>query len=108
MEGDAMSAPKKRKTKAQREAEQWGALRQRVSDVVTGACGRELDVDDEGEALESPSPEELERIVPALERLFGVNEEAKRNLYLFKVHNLGHYRDVDAITNHLFEAGVRA
>lgn len=79
----------------------WAELRQRVSDVVAGACGAH----DPNAVLGGP---ELSRIVPALEDLFGCTEEGKKNLYLFGVHNLDNYTDVDDITNFLFDRGVRA
>ncbi len=56
----------KRKTKAQRYAEQLAALRQRIADIYAGACGRDVDV--EGECV---GFEELARVARDAERVRG-------------------------------------
>lgn len=89
----------KRKTKAQREAEQKAALRQRVADIAIGAAG--YNFDDESEFA---TAEFLERFVPALRVCFGTDG----NDYLWSAHCLGKWNDIDSSTQALWENGVRA
>lgn len=100
----------KRKTKAQREQEQYDALYQRVYDVVCGACGRAFDDDGESDFL---CPEDLSRVIPALQALFERkghrgDEVVTLNEYLFMPHNLNHYDTVSSIASFLWEHEVRA
>jgi len=89
----------KRKTKAQREAEQKAALRQRVADIATGAAGYELDADSEFSTAEV-----LSRLMPALQIQFSMEGRD----YLWALSNLGNYNDIDSTTDFLYEHGVRA
>lgn len=94
----------KRKTKEQREAEQYAALRQRVEDVCAGATYGECYLMDDY----TFSATELSRIVIACQRAFICEEDGNRNDYLFKPHNLDEYESVDSITEFLFNHKVRA
>lgn len=85
-------------TKAKREEQQKAWLRQRVSDVCRGAAGFDIDHPDEWTTCEH-----LSRIVPALEVIFGI----ENNKHLWKTHNLHYYNDVDSITDFLWENEVR-
>lgn len=88
----------KRKTKAQREAAQKAALRQRVRDIATGAAGYEFDSDDEFATADF-----LSRFVAALQITFG-NEQ---NGFLWKPHCLGGWDNIDAATEQLWAHGIR-
>ena len=103
IEGEVMA---KRKTKEQREAEQYDALRQRVLDICAGATYGEIY---EIETEQYPfCATDLSRIVMALRRAFLCEEEGKHNCYLFVPIQLNHYETVETITDFLFEHGVRA
>jgi hypothetical protein len=96
----------KRKTKEQREAEAKAALRQRVADIATGANGGLFDNDDEFATAGF-----LSRFIPALRAQFGIDSEGKaidRWLFLWDLHNLHYYDNVDTTTDFLFEHDVRA
>jgi len=106
----------KRKTNAQREAEQRSALFQRVYDVVSGACGRVLESQDSIEC-EWLVPDELSRAVPALKEMFSGDQALDaqdkptgdwENDHLFELHYLDRFTSVGSITDFLFEHGVRA
>lgn len=92
-------ATKKMTAKQKREAQQKAALRQRVSDIATGAAGYRFD---DGEAF--ATADFLSRFVPALEVQFG----ADGNSYLWSTHSLLNYDDVDLTTDYLWDHGVRA
>lgn len=103
----------KRKTKAQREQEQYDALYERIYGVCCGAAGREFD--DENDWL---CPEELSRVIPALREMFvevtevetvgpGPNWKRETNGYLFSPHNLDHYDKPETIADFLWKHGVR-
>jgi hypothetical protein len=101
----------KRKTKEQREAAAKAALRQRVEDIAMGAAGFDFTV--EGEFATANF---LSRFMPALKVQFGydrVPDETKpqkreSNHYLFALHNLEHFDNIDSTADFLFENGVRA
>lgn len=61
----------KRKTKAQREAEKREALRQRVADIVSGACGRDMDTEDEWVSVE-----ELPRVLASVRERLSIPRKA--------------------------------
>lgn len=90
----------KRKTKTEKEAEQMAALRVRVCDILTGACGME-DVEDESFFL---TLEAASRAIPALKRVF---EQEGRD-YMWQPHCLDRFETVDKITEFLFRNGARA
>lgn len=89
----------KRKSKAEKDAEEKAKLRQRIRDFVAGACGDSPDDDDFFLSLESAS-----RLIPALRKTFGDDG----NSYLWEAHCLDRYETVDSITELLFRNGVRA
>lgn len=89
----------KRKTKAQREAEQIEALRMRINDVYSGASGSCWD-----EEAEWPTAEQLSRIVPALRCIF----EGESNKHLFNPHHLDKYETPSRLAEFYFDQGVRA
>ena len=91
----------KRKTKVQKEEEEMTALRQRVADVFSGACGRNMDSDEEFIGMEEAS-----RIMPALKALF--RKEDDKRTYLWEPSNLGHFDNIDSATEFLFKANIRA
>ena len=85
------------------EAMAKAALLQRVQDVYVGAQGYEYD--SENNVVEA---EELGRIVPALQVLFGVDTNEKSNGYLWYPEFLRHFASPEAATDWLFSGGVRA
>lgn len=89
----------KRQSKADKEAAQKAALRQRIRDMVAGACGEDPDDDQFFMTMEPAS-----RLLPALEKTFGKDG----NGYLWRSHCLDRYENVDSITEFLFQNGVRA
>lgn len=90
----------KRKTRAQREAEQRDALHQRIADIFAGACGRVMDVD-----YESASLEEIVNIVNAIRETFG---EPIKDWCGWGLRTLPRFETVEAAVEHLFENGFRA
>ncbi|HUW32806.1 MAG TPA: hypothetical protein VM223_14460 [Planctomycetota bacterium] len=85
------------------EAMAKAALLHRIRDVYVGAQGYEYD--SENNFVEA---EELGRIVPALQVLFGVDTNEKSNGYLWYPEYLRHFASPDAATDWLFSGGVRA
>lgn len=90
----------KRKTKAQREAEQKAALYQRVHDVYCGAMGQAWDADDFATA------EIMASVVPALRSIFK-DQDASAD-YLWDGYCLKYFDNPKTAATHLFEAGIRA
>lgn len=90
----------KRKTKAQREAEQLAALEQRIRDIYSGACGRAMWCDDD-----FPCAEELSRIIPTVRDVFG---ERHPNWYVYQVRCLDRWELPGRVAEWLFELGFRA
>lgn len=88
-----------RKTKAQRAAEQRAALLQRITDIYSGAQGQCW-----GDDFVAGT-DELSRIMPALEDVFG---EQVDHSYLWLLSNLNHYNSPQDATDFLFAAGIRA
>lgn len=95
----------KRKTREQRRQEQYEALRRRVCDIMTGATGTE--VDDDGFSLILP---DLWRVVTAVSnQLLKVDGEIPDGRkYLTNHACLEYFETVDKLTDHLFDAGIRA
>ena len=91
----------KRKTKAQKEAEEKAALKQRLTDIYSGALGQKWDDDDEGFIADA---ELLCRVVQACRDVF-VNDHNKQ---LFEVHNLDEYATVENLTGFYYAYGLRA
>lgn len=102
----------KRKTKAQREAEQRAALFVRVRDIYSGACGTSWDEDLHEEQGEWLNMETAERVVQALRWTFrGKRDEGadKHQLdWIFDSHVLSKFESATSATDWLFEHGVRA
>ena len=88
----------KRKTKAQREGEQYAALLQRVTDIYSGALGIEWTAD------EWATADTLSRIIPALKELFSV-ETAQ---YVWSPGNLRYFDTAENAAKFLYESGSRA
>lgn len=97
---------KKRLTKDQREALAKDALRKRIQDIVDGACGYEFTEEEDWLTAET-----LSRVVPTLKSIFQgeINDHGNSAFgYCFMLCNLHHFNDVESITTHLFDAGIRA
>lgn len=92
----------KRKTKAQREAEQKAALLQRITDVYSGAVGDAWD----SEAGNFADAAVLSSVMPAMRKIFG--EQNTENEWMWSLHNLDHYEHPESATDFLFRAGIRA
>ena len=90
----------KRKTKAQKEVETKAALKQRLTDIYSGALGCEW-ADDAGFIVDA---ELLCRVVKACEEIFGSYD----NAWLFWISSLGEYDSVDKLTEFYYRNGVRA
>ena len=75
------------------------ALRQRISDVYCGACGRDMDTEDEWATLEDYS-----RIMPALKEVFSGAFDSKT--WLSADHNANEYESVESATEFLWSFGV--
>lgn len=90
----------KRKTKAQREAEQRAALLRRVHDVYCGAKGQLWDSDDFSTAAQ------LSNIVPALRDLFA--SQHSEMTYPWQPHCLHYYDTAESAADFLFSQGYRA
>lgn len=90
----------KRKTKAQREAEQKAALRQRVADIVAGAAGEDRDDDDCYVIYVT----EMSRLTAAVEARFGLEAEHPA----LGRWNLDEWETVGSLTDLLWRFDVRA
>lgn len=95
-----MATTTKRLTKAEREAAQKAALRQRIGDIVAGACGQEKDT--EGEIVFLCEYPNVLRAVKARLELPADRE------HLTSAHNADAYETVEKLTEFLFRNGVRA
>ena len=89
----------KRKTKSEKEAEAKNALRLRIADIYSGACGEPADTEDFCLTLDPAS-----RAITAIKKLFG--EEGRD--YMWESHCLDRFETIDGTTNFLFQNGVRA
>lgn len=91
----------KRKTQAQREAQQKAALRQRIGDIMTGATGQ--DPEDECAFI---TLGDYHRIVRSIQIRF---EPQVENLkYITAIHNAYKYETMYELTDFLFGLGIRA
>jgi len=75
------------------------ALLRRIADVYSGACGYKCD---DGNVF--IGAEELSRIIPVLESIFGTED----NGGLWSSDNLSHFDTPQNAADALFTAGVRA
>ena len=102
----------KRKTKAEREAEQRAALFVRVRDVYSGACGEEWLEELDGEQQQWLSMETGERVIRVLSGMFrGERPEGEREherAWLFREYCISKFGSATSATDWLFEHGVRA
>lgn len=89
----------KRKTRSQREAEQRAALRQRITDVYSGALGTEWDED------QFATAEILSNVIPVLKEIFG--DQVSGQEYLWAPHCLRYFDTAQSATDHLFSHGVK-
>ena len=102
---------KKRETKEERKLREWNQLANRISDICSGAAGMDLHASSESQDGESPlCPEVLSRAIPALEAIFGGDneQEVAERKHLWRPHNLNRYLTVWGITTFLHQNGVRA
>lgn len=83
-----------------RDTKAKAALRQRISDIISGACGRDMDFEDEFTSIE-----EAARYIPALRSVFG---QPQPDWYPWQVHCIERLENIDKATDFLFESGVRA
>ena len=91
----------KRKTKAQREQEAKDALLQRITDIYSGACGRDMSADDDA----YPTIEEMSRVIPAVRDVFG---EPLPDWWGWKAHCLNRWETPKGAAEWLFEHEFRA
>lgn len=84
-----------------REDKQRAELRQRIADIVSGACGRDMDTDDEWVSVE-----ELPNIIGALRERFSDLDECRT--YMTSSHCLGDYATVASLVEFFWVSGVRA
>ena len=96
----------KRKTKAQREVEAKEALRQRICDIVSGACGRDMDDAD----MEFVDIDNVARFIGALaDRLCEHDEGGELVHNHFVAYwNIGEYQNIDTILDFYWRNGIRA
>ena len=88
----------KRKTKAQREAEEYAALLQRITDIYSGATGQEWGDGDWATA------DNLSRVLPAIRELF----ETEAGDWKFGLHAINYYDTAETAATFLYKNGVRA
>ena len=89
----------KRKTKAQREAEQLEALTLRITDIYSGAQGSAWGDEDFANA------EVISNVIPTLISVFGCPEG---NGCLFRGYSLRYFDNPASASEHLFKYGYRA
>ena len=89
----------KRKTKAQKEAEEKAALRQRLTDIYSGALGYKWD-----DCCYEISGKMLMDVIRVCRDVFGYDD----NVWLFEVHNLDKYDTVEQLAEFYYKNGVRA
>lgn len=88
----------KRLTKAQKEEQAKDALKQRLSDIYSGAQGMEWGDDDFATA------ELLSNVVPAIMEVFGIDKTS----WLVGPRVLNHFDNPASAAEFLFDQGVRA
>lgn len=86
-------------TKVQREEAAKAHLRQRIEDIYCGAIGGVWGDDNFATA------ENLSKIMPTLQRVFGKNPEAT---FVWELWNLDHFDTPESAATFLFEHGYRA
>lgn len=89
----------KRLTKAQREEAELAHLRQRVTDIYQGAIGGAWNDGDYA------TVENLSKLLPALQAVFGINPEA---MHVWGLWNLDEFDNPEKAARYLFEHGYRA
>ena len=89
----------KRKTKAQREADQRAALTRRVLDIAAGAEGGEVPLCADDFMVSAVF---LSRFITALKQVFDLAE------YFYLPQNIDEYDNVESTVEFLFRNGVRA
>lgn len=92
----------KRKTKAQREAEQKAALYQRIHDVYSGAVGAQWDSRDGGDFADA---ETLTNVMWALRCIFADQSEHE---FYWDIHHIKYFDNPEKAADFLFDAGFRA
>ena len=95
---------KKKMTKRElKEKKDKAALRLRIADIVSGACGRDMELED------WVTIEEVGRVVGAIgDRLNLPKFDEDKKSYLVGIHTVEHYDCVDEIVKYLWENGVKA
>lgn len=78
-----------------REATAKGRVRQRVADIIAGACGHQHDAED------TLTVEDLGRVIPALQSSW-----PNLPVWCWFPHNLGKFLSLDSTTDWLVEAGA--
>lgn len=96
---------RKRKTKAEREAEQMAALQKRVEDIMAGA-GVEAEYDAFGEPCSFTMAENVPEIARALRARFDLTEHQEEALG--RLHNADEFDNSKRLTEWLYDMGVRA
>lgn len=98
----------KRQTKAQKEAAEKAALRQRVDDLWLATVGDHWENEESGE----PWPEQFIDFCEALKLAFCIrereDEDVEGNEYLWASWNLRRFHNPESATDQLFDHGVRA
>ena len=102
----------KRRTKAQREADEKAALRQRIRDIATGAAGCEPDEESGLDLVSELGAEGMSRFLPALREVFELwsleSGEGHQRAWLLGPHTLHNYENLDKLTDLFYEEGIRA
>lgn len=96
--------PMKRKTKEQRYQEAKAALRQRVLDIMAGACSGDDPADPEYFVCVICLP----AIVRGVELRLLPEDYKEKSAYLTASTNADQYETAEKLTNFLFEHGIRA
>jgi len=89
--------------KQKRERKARKALEQRVSDIVSGACGYSF-----GENDDWLNAAQLSRALPALKAVFKDDKRITQDGFIYAIGSLDNFDNVQDITNWLYENGVRA
>ena len=89
----------KSKTVAQIEAEEKAALKQRLTDIYSGAVGVKWE-----DCCYEVSGKMLMDVIRVCRAVFGHDD----NVWLFEVHNLDKYDTVEQLTEFFYKNGVRA
>lgn len=94
----------KRQTKAEREAAQKAALKQRIADIAAGVNYGPLDENDDIMCAEP-----LAQFVIALRATFALElDSSERNTYPWNINCLPYFSSVKSTTEFLWERGFRA